>query len=448
MTTFRHDTKRLCTLLLAALLPLAMTAQEQHVGETGALSADTLNTDSLPPLTWEQRVQQQLDSLVANSELLQTTQLGLMVWDLTADSAFYTCNHRQRMRPASTMKLLTAITAIDRLGGDHQFRTTVKMRGTLTQRTDSTGGTLTGDLVCIGGMDPAFDNGDMKVLVDRIRQAGIDTICGRIVADKSFKDTLQLGQGWCWDDDNPCLSALLVNRKDNFADRLRRELETVGVVIKPTPSPSSREGSVASPERQVKADQSPVSSGGGGGGFSVSHSLSHILTRMMKQSDNLYAECVFYHAALSEPGSDSRTATAKNARSAVKREIQSIGLDPSHYSVADGSGLSLYNYVSAELLTMMLRHAWRSDRISQHLLPTLPVAGVDGTLKDRMTKSAAYRNVRAKTGTLTGISSLAGYCTAGNGHQLCFAIINQGVEKAKSGKAFQDKVCALLCTVQ
>ena len=63
-----------------------------------------------------------------------------------------------------------------------------------------------------------------------------------------------------------------------------------------------------------------------------------------------------------------------------------------------------------------------------------------------MKNTAAYRNVRAKTGTLTGISSLAGYATAANGHQLAFAIINQGIVKAKDGKAFQDKVCALLCS--
>jgi D-alanyl-D-alanine carboxypeptidase/D-alanyl-D-alanine-endopeptidase (penicillin-binding protein 4) len=78
-------------------------------------------------------------------------------------------------------------------------------------------------------------------------------------------------------------------------------------------------------------------------------------------------------------------------------------------------------------------------------VPALPLAGVDGTLKDRMQKSKAYRNVRAKTGTLTGISSLAGYLTAANGHQFAFCIINQGVVKAKDGKDFQDKVCRYLC---
>ena len=166
-----------------------------------------------------------LDSLIATSPLLETTQLGLMVWDLTADSVLYAYNHRQRMRPASTMKLLTAITMLDLYGGNYQFTTEVRYNGEIVGRT------LIGDLICVGCMDPSFDNGDMNYLVDRIRVAGIDTICGRIVADKSMKDTLLLGQGWCWDDDNPCLSALLLNRKDNFVNRLTTLLTDVGVVI-------------------------------------------------------------------------------------------------------------------------------------------------------------------------------------------------------------------------
>ena len=79
------------------------------------LPVDTLVADSLPPVPWEQQVRLQLDSLIANSSLLETTQLGLMVWDLDGDSAFYYHNHRQRMRPASTMKLMTAVTMQERL---------------------------------------------------------------------------------------------------------------------------------------------------------------------------------------------------------------------------------------------------------------------------------------------------------------------------------------------
>ena len=93
----------------------------------------------------------------------------------------------------------------------------------------------------------------------------------------------------------------------------------------------------------------------------------------------------------------------------------------------------------------MLRYAYANDNIYNHLLPALPIAGQDGTLKRRMTSAFTRGNVRAKTGTLVGISSLCGYLTAANGHRLCFSIINQGVMHGKNGRDFQDRVCQILC---
>ena len=129
----------------------------------------------------------------------------------------------------------------------------------------------------------------------------------------------------------------------------------------------------------------------------------------------------------------------------VNRLIDKLGLRSVDYRIADGSGLSLYNYVSAELEIQMLRYAYRNANIYLHLYPSLPVAGVDGTLKSRMKNVFTLGNVRAKTGTLAGIISLAGYCTASNGHRLCFAIINQGIMRGRNARNFQDKVCTILC---
>ena len=130
----------------------------------------------------------------------------------------------------------------------------------------------------------------------------------------------------------------------------------------------------------------------------------------------------------------------------MKRLISRLGFDAANYTVADGSGLSLYNYVSPELLVAFLRYAHQKSNIAGYLRPSLPTAGADGTLQSRMKGTKAQYNVRAKTGTLTGISSLAGYLFAPNGHDVCFAIINQGVISSRHGKAFQDRVCAALCT--
>ena len=172
------------------------------------------------------------------------------------------------------------------------------------------------------------------------------------------------------------------------------------------------------------------------------HSIKQVLQRMMKDSDNHYAESMFYQTAAS---TGHHPATAVDARNITKKLINRLGLDANRYRIADGSGLSLYNYVTVELLVKLLRHAWRTPSIAKALMPALPVAGVDGTLKSRMQNTRAQGNVRAKTGTLTGISSLAGYCTAPNGHELAFAIINQGILDKTTGKAFQDRVCQVLC---
>ena len=358
-----------------------------------------------------------LDSLLQDP-MFETSQLGLMVYDLTADSALYTHNQRQLMRPASCMKLVTAITALDRLGSDYDFQTRIYYTGNVI---DST---LVGNIYCLGGFDPTLTVDDVALLADNIRRLGIDSIRGLLVADHTMKEELEYGEGWCWDDDNPVLHALSVGRKDIFLTTLSEEIARAGINLERVRLVKGRV-----PSNAVLL-------------CTLRHNISLILERMMKMSDNFYAESLFYQTAASAKKGQ---ATAKHARDIAKKLFAGLGLGHYPYRVADGSGLSLYNYVSAELLCALLRHAWRSPDIKKARRPSLPVAGIDGTLKDRMKKTAAMGNVRAKTGTVTGVSSLAGYCTAPSGHQLCFAIINQGIMRTSTGRDFQDRVCTVLC---
>ena len=363
--------------------------------------------------TLNQRLQ-----LLLQDEIFETSTVGIKVYDLTADSTLFAYNDRQLMRPASTLKMMVAVTALHRLGADYNYCTTLCHTGKVT------GATLHGDLYCRGGFDPAFSIHDMEAWADSLAAWGIDSIMGDLYADKSMKDTLLLGEGWCWDDDNPTLSPLLVGRKDNFTSTFSRIMKDKGIVLtgrlKEGRTPRSADVLV---EKKRK--------------------LTDILERMMKKSDNLYAESMFYQLACD--GSRHTTGSARQGRQAVNRLISALDYKPKSYYVADGSGLSLYNYVSPELEVAFLRHAFKHDDIYLPLLSSMPVAGVDGTLGKRMRRGAAYRNVRAKTGTVTGVSALAGYCTAPNGHILCFSIINMGITDAEIGRNFQDKVCETLC---
>ena len=359
-----------------------------------------------------------LDSLLRNP-LFETTQVGLMVFDLDADTVLYQYQARQLMRPASTMKLVTAITALDRLGGGYEYQTRFFYTGTIA---DSV---LTGNLYCVGGFDPTLTQDDVSVIAESIRQAGITKIRGTIIADKQMKEVMDYGEGWCWDDDNPMLIPLSIGRKDIFLTTLRKELERQGVNV-----------------TEAKLGGNGVMPNGARHLSTYRHSIDVVLKQMMKDSDNFYAESMFYQTAAS---TGHRPAKASDARQLTKQFIKRLGLGGNPYKIADGSGLSLYNYVSAELLVRLLRYAHSKEEIIGHLVPALPIAGVDGTLKKRMTEGNAYGNVVAKTGTVTGISSLAGYLTTADGRQLCFAIINQGVMRSKDGRDFQDSVCEALC---
>lgn len=390
-----------------------VAGEDEKVGET--LPADTLVRDSLS-LKWPHSAVHGIDRLLA-ADMFQTSQVGLMVYDLTADSVIYRHNERQMMRPASTMKLLTAIAAIDRLGGSYQTKTELCYTGHIANRT------LEGDIYCVGGMDPLFNADDMSAFVESIRKMGVDTIRGHLYADKSMKDYDLLGEGWCWDDDNPVLTPLIYGRKDQFMERFERELRESGLVVQAFASTA------------VKPDTA----------FCICaryHTIDQILMRMMKESDNLYAESMYYQIAAS---TGNRPASAKSARSVERQLLRKLGLDASRCRLADGSGLSLYNYLSAEQECLLLRYAYRNENIYPHLRPSLPIAGIDGTLRKRMRGTSASGNVRAKTGTLTGIITLAGYCTAANGHDLCFVILNNGIMHAVNARHFQDRVCALLC---
>ena len=398
--------------MIALALSQCFAMQAQTLPEVTLLRQDTAEV----VLPWPVNVQARLDSLVTDP-LMERTQLGLMVYDLSADSVLYSYCGKQTLRPASTMKLLTSVTALDLLGSGYAYRTYLYYKGTIAD------GVLTGDVWLVGGMDPLFDDQDMRIMAQTLQRVGVDSISGRIVRDVSFKEEALLGEGWCWDDDNPQLSPLLVSRKDEFADRFKEELERCGVAVN-APITTDR----------LPKDVLLI--------CSRSHSLREVLEPMMKESDNLYAESMFFQIAASM---GKRPATAAHARQLIKQVLSKAGVTGIPYRIADGSGLSLYNYVTPELMVRLLRYAYLKRDIMATLYPALPVAGVDGTLKKRMKGGAAQGNVHAKTGTLSGISSLAGYCRAANQHLLAFCIINQGIMKNAEGRDFQDKVCEVLC---
>ncbi len=386
--------------------------------ETDTADVDTLFASDDDQLPWPQNVLARIEKIFDGTTIFNTSMVGMKIYDLTADSTLYEKNARQLMRPASTLKMMVAVTALDRLGEDYKLKTRLSYTGEV----DSV--RLDGNVYIKGGFDPTTDNGDVAEFADSIKALGIDTIHGNVVLDLTMKDEDKLGEGWCWDDDNPVLSPLLAGRKNRFGDVLMKRLRQLGIYV----TGYCREGEVPSTARTLLCKETPIET---------------VMRRQLKRSDNLYSEAIFYQLAADVAGR--HTASARHGRQAVNNIISRLGFKTSAYYIADGSGLSLYNYVSPELEVEFLKYAYRHERIYNNLLPCLPIAGEDGTLAKRMRKGPAHGNVKAKTGTVTGVSALAGYLTAKNGHVICFSIINMGIRHASSGRNFQDKICQALC---
>lgn len=404
---------------ICLLLPILAEASIPSLRTDSILPEDSVQTDTIADCTdtskpLPQRIQELLDN-----DIFDRTQVGIYVYDLTADTLVFTHNEQQCMRPASNEKLMTAITALNDLGVLYEYRTRLYATS-IPADSDSI---FTGHIYIRAGYDPLLDGDDLRAFAQSLKEHRIFRLQQPIVLDLSMKDDKRLGWGWCWDDDEVPTTPLLYRNDDKFTDNLRRIFREEGI---------DWDGTVTEDTTPNTATLL----------LTRTHNIDQVLLPMMKKSNNSMAESLFYQLAAQKGKS---RAGRKQAVTHYNTLIRHIGLDPTHYQIADGSGLSLYNYLSPELLGRMLRYAYNNDDIYRHLLPSLPIAGEDGTLRKRMRGSAAQGNVRAKTGTVEGVSTLSGYLTTATGNLLCFSIMNQGIRHTSTGRNFQDRVCKALC---
>jgi D-alanyl-D-alanine carboxypeptidase/D-alanyl-D-alanine-endopeptidase (penicillin-binding protein 4) len=127
-------------------------------------------------------------------------------------------------------------------------------------------------------------------------------------------------------------------------------------------------------------------------------------------------------------GGGSGPATFANGRAAVQTTLQAWGVAAGEVIDRDGSGLSRYDFVSPAALVTILTHLARDEQLRGPFEATLPIAGRDGTLSNRMKGTAAEGNARAKTGSMTGVRTLSGYVTSADGEPLVWAIMANNFE--------------------
>ena len=376
-------------------------------------------TTSIDPL---EKLQADIDA-VLQDPLFTTASIGIKVVAVETGKVIYEKNAHKLHHPASTTKLFTAATALAKLGSDYQFETTLYADAILK-------GEVLGNIYLKGRADPGLQPQDLVKLRDALLQMGVKSIQGDIVVDETYLDAVWEGPGWMRDDRPLWISALSIREVEPNASTMNRALacglllKTV-LIEKGVHVPGETVSGTVPSDAQVVAKH-------------LSPPLADILKLMNKPSDNWIAELIFKTIGAEEMG---EPGTWQKGRQAVTEFLSEIMGDPPVHRFVDGSGLSRYNLLNAELLTNLLIYMYQDFQLMPEYLASLPVAGVDGTLKNRMQGMYAEKVLRAKTGTLSGVSALAGYTVTADDEVFAFGIlISHYVGAPAVARGIQDKI--------
>jgi serine-type D-Ala-D-Ala carboxypeptidase/endopeptidase (penicillin-binding protein 4) len=429
---------------------------------------------------------------------------GLLIVDGTTGETLYEKNAEKYLVPASNMKLLTTALALDTLGADYRFRTTIETNGTL-----SADGKLTGDLILVGRGDPnlsnrkfpfdtkeEFDGPPEKVLAelaDAVVARGVKEISGDIVGDDSYFPRERYPDGWeiddmVWEygaaisaivvDDNTVtltltageklgdsVQAVMVPPEQEFV--VKNEVITLGAKEKPdlrlTREPGADTvvvGGVlpakSEPHKLVLAIQEPAQHAAvllarllserglkvdgkiraqhepGAAEASRTVLAEHLSIRLgdavklvNKISQNLHTE-VLLRTAARQSG---RWSDPEDLQKFPKEFYAKVGIVTDDVVQTDGSGLSRHDLVTPRAFVALLQYAQKQAWFPEYY-NSLPVAGVDGTLNERMRSAEIAGRIHAKTGSVSHVRTLSGFAETPGGRRLIFSFLSNN----QSGK--------------
>jgi D-alanyl-D-alanine carboxypeptidase, serine-type, PBP4 family len=436
-----------------------------------------------------------IDSIIYES-LPQGTDIALMIYDLTNDTTLYAYREKIMCRPASVQKVITSVTALSSLGADYRFSTSLRTQGTIK---DSV---LSGNLYLVGGLDPSLNEHELRSMVSDLRKAGVNRIDGTLYADVSIMDSTYWASGWCWDDApasfQPYISPLMVHqgyvgvevRPTSKGEAPQVNIYPANTYIKVVNNASTQDNTLGpltitrdwmhndntvvvsgNCKRRQSTDLSVVGSADftfalfrqyldeagieyGKYGYGtcpvvsktlseVTHKLPEILKEALKESNNLYAEAMFLQTGrIQYPKGITFKDASKYLQNFVGRKF---GMVSSSFNVVDGCGLSMYDLCSPQFIVDMLALIYKDPELYPIMYKSLPISGVDGTLKTRLSDKTTLNKVHAKTGSVTGSCTLAGYIHTADGRDLAFCIMNEGAVKMAPSRKVQDRICTVLC---
>src|SRR4030095_11876829 len=374
-------------------------------------------------------LQQQLDVLITPISS-SGVRISCKVVHADYNRALYEFHPEEEMIPASITKLLICACAYSKLGKGYDIPTVV-----YTDDNNITDGSINGNIYLKGYGDPDLNSSDIQYLARNINEKSIKEITGNIVADESFFDNNYYSLSGYYNGDTgtsywPDVSAISLDKNEgkfnpaiSAATLLSTELIAFGVSVQGTVISGS------TPKGSKELSQ-------------ISHPIFDVLAHMCKESDNQSAITIFKLLGakfVDNPG------TLEHGQQVISSFLSEIGVDRYSYEILEGSGLTRFNKVNAEIYMKVLKYMYDDRFLFDYFMNSLSIAGKDGTLKKRMIGTSAEGNVYAKTGTLHGVSSLTGYVIDKDNEILMFYCVMNGFGgNANSMRDVQDMVCMYL----
>jgi D-alanyl-D-alanine carboxypeptidase/D-alanyl-D-alanine-endopeptidase (penicillin-binding protein 4) len=395
-----------------------------------------------------------LDPLVTAKSL--GTQVNVSVIDPATGEALYARNADTMTTPASTTKLLTATAVLAARGPAYR----------LTTR--AVAGATPGEVVLVGGGDPTLSinakgqfpgAARLDLLANQVKTALGGAKPTRVVIDTSLFTGPATAVGWDPTDISPGGQVSAIQSLMTNAGRITPVHHEVGADPRyPDPALAAgrafarqlgvttavTRGKAPAPSADPSAAPEPVAAGKQLGEVQ-SPPLVQVIDWMLQQSDNVIAEAMGRQVALAA----GQPATFDGATEAIVAKLRDLGLPADEADIYDASGLSRHNGISPALLTAVLALAAGGTQPAvSNLLGGLPVAGWSGTLRTRFVtpdpSKVGQGIVRAKTGSLSGVNTMAGELITKDGRLLVFAIMANGSGNATAARNGLDKIAARL----
>ena len=364
-----------------------------------------------------------LQAKLGHEMSLAGTSSGAYVRDLDTGQAVFARRPDVARVPASVEKLYTTSASLLKLGPDATLPTVA-----LTAAPLDAGGVLRGDLVLKGGGDPTLDRARIAQLASSLQAGGIARIAGSVLGDETRFDLLRgsYDTGGSYDRDiGGVLGALTVGR--GFSTQLQPGLGAAKALVRDLRADGVRVDGATS--TGIAPDGArPVAQ-------VLSPAIRDLIAMTNVPSDNYYAETLLKDLGASFGGAGTTAAGAAVARA----QLAALGVHP---RIVDGSGLSRADRTTPRQVVRLLERM-HGLQVGPDFEASLPTAGRTGTLDRRMRGTPAQDNCHAKTGTLIGVSTLAGVCTTASGHTLAFALM---MNRANVGRAHgvQDRMTAAI----